>query len=462
MNTRSLLLSISLPVLWIWAPQAWSATTEKNAAQLKSTLTPFGAERAGNADGSIPAWDGGWTQSAPDAVAGEKAPDPFASDKRIVSITASNMAQYADKLTEGTKALLTKFPDTYRLDVFATRRTAAAPQKVYDGTLANATRCRLIDAGGETGKIPDVESCEGGVPFPIPNDGAEAIWNHQLGWQGHAVLYKFGFNLLTANGKLVQIGKSTAYDVRPFYDSLDAKGKRWDGSYQYFSIGFQGPPTRVGEAETFRFNIDIARSQAWLYFPGQRRTRQLPNPCCDTPNPAAQGAVSLDEISVFTGPLTRYDWTLVGKREIYIPYNNNRFLHVPSDADLVRSRHLNPDWIRWELHRVWVVEATLRAGQRNQVPKARFYLDEDSWQGILADRYDARGQLWKVDGQTLIAAPEAPAARAVGYYSYDLLSGTLLIAGSFVGIKDPITFVDRKQAPDSLFTPEALASESIR
>lgn len=462
MGTKNSIRPLSLVLGMIIIPAAWSATTPEKAAQLKTGLTPFGAQRTGNEDGSIPTWDGGYTTQIAGAVPGEKAPDPFAADKVLFTITAQNMTQYADKLTDGTKALLKKYPDSYRIDVFPTRRTAAAPQQVYEGTYQNATSCKLVDGGGETGLIPDIKSCDGGVPFPIPESGAEAIWNHQLGWQGHAVRYKFGFQLLAANGKMVQIGKNTAYDVRPNYDSLDAKGKPWDGSSQYFSISFQGPPTRVGEAQTFRSNVDTTKTQAWLYFPGQRRTRQLPNPCCDTPNPAALGAVSLDQISVFSGPLTRYDWTLVGKQEMYVPYNNNRYLHVPTEAELVKEKHFNPDWFRWELHRVWVVDANLRSGQRHQVPKARFYLDEDTWQGLFADRYDARGELWKVDGQTLIASPEAPAVRAVGYYSYDLLAGTLLIAGSFVGIKDPITYIDRKSAPDSLFTPEALASEGIR
>jgi hypothetical protein len=446
----------------IIVPAAWSATTPEKAAQLKSVLTPFGAERAGNKDGSIPAWNGGYTSRIAGSVPGKKAPDPFAADEVLFTITAQNMAEYADKLTDGTKALLKKYPDTYRIDVYPTRRTAAAPQEVYEGTLLNATRCNLVDGGGETGLIPDIKSCDGGVPFPVPGSGAEAIWNHLLGWQGHAVRYKFEFKLLTANGDMVDIGKSTAYDLRPNYDSLDTEGKPWDGAIQYFAISFQGPPMRVGEAQTFRFNADTTKSQAWLYFPGQRRARQLPNPCCDTPNPAANGAVSMDEISVFSGPLTRYDWKLVGKQEMYVPYNNNRYLHVPTDAELVKGKHLNPDWFRWELHRVWVVDATLKPGQRHQVHKARFYLDEDTWQGLFADRYDARGELWKVDGQTLVASPEAPAVRAVGYYSYDLLAGTLLIAGSFVGIENPITYIDRKAAPDSLFTPEALASEGIR
>lgn len=462
MITRAAIRHLSLVSSVIVAPAAWSAVAPEQAKQLTSVLTPFGAERAGNNDGSIPAWEGGYTFQLAEPVAVGKEADPFAADKILFTITAQNMAQYSDKLTEGTKALLRKYADTYRIDVYPTRRTAAAPEQVYNGTLLNATRCQLIDGGDDVGPIPDVRFCDGGVPFPIPANGAEAIWNHQLGWQGHAVRYKFRFQLLTANGKMVQIGKSTAYDVRPNYDSLEAGGKSWDGASQYFAIGFQDPPTRVGEAQTFRMNVDTTKTQAWLYFPGQRRTRQLPNPCCDTPNPAALGAVSMDEISVFSGPLTRYNWELVGKSEMYVPYNSNRYLNVPTNAELVAGRHLNPDSLRWELHRVWIVDATLRSGQRHQVPKARFYLDEDTWQGLFADRYDARGELWKVDGQVLVAFRDAPATRAVGYYSYDLMAGTLLIAGSFVGIESPITFIDRSKAPDTLFTPEALAAEGVR
>jgi hypothetical protein len=452
------MLTIGVAALTVLGlPQVRAKTTPEKAALLKSTLTPLGAERAGNKDGSIPAWDGGLT-----AAAGDKAAASLMADRALFSITQQNMAQYADKLSEGVQTMLQKYPETFRLDVYATRRTAAAPQKVYEGTLRNATRCMLLDGGGETGPIPDAKNCDGGIPYPIPNDGAEVMWNHLLGWLGHASHYRFSFHLLTADGKLVMIGKTSAYNVQPNYDSLDGESRPWNGDYQYFSNDFVGPPTRVGEAQAFRGNIDIAKSRGWLYFPGQRRTRQLPNPCCDTPNPAALGQVTMDEISVFNGTLARYGWKLVGKRELYVPYNNNRFLQVPSEKELVRGRNLNPDWMRWELHRVWVVEAQLRPGQRNQVPRARFYLDEDTWQGLLADRYDARGALWKMDGNFLIAAPEVPVVYAPSYYAYDLISGSLLIAGSYVGVKNPITFVDRKKASDALFTPEALAAEGIR
>lgn len=460
MKARSYLSSIAMVLGMSFVPTVWSATTAEKAAQLKSTLTPFGAERAGNADGSIPAWDGGYTKPIPGTVPGQSAPDPFAADKPLFSITAKNMAQYADKLTDGTKALIKKYPDTFRVDVFPTHRTAAAPQRVYDGTFANATRCKLLD-GGDTGLIPEAKFCAGGVPFPIPNNGSEAMWNHQLGWQGHAVRNELYILLLTPDRNVLELAKTNNWDVRPNYDKVDATGS-WDGSTMSFINKYVGPATRVGEQLVLRSNVDQDKSKGWLYFPGQRRTRQLPNPCCDTPNSAAQGQQTLDEVNVFLGTLARYDWKLVGKQEIYVPYNGNRYLHVPTRESLFKGGNLNPDWLRWELHRVWVVEANLRPGKRHIYPKARFYLDEDSWQGLLSDRYDSRGELWKVGFQILAVLPEGPTARAIGNLTYDLFSGSLLIGGAFVGIKDPVKFIDRKDALDSLFTPEAMASEGVR
>ncbi|MFD2883816.1 DUF1329 domain-containing protein [Pseudomonas lini] len=121
---------------------AQAAVSPEQAARLKTELTPLGGERAGNADGSIPPWNGGYTKVAPGYKAGDKRADPFAGEKPLYSIKASNMEQYASGLAEGTKLLLKKYPD-YRLDVYPTHRSAAAPQWVYDNTGKNATRATL-------------------------------------------------------------------------------------------------------------------------------------------------------------------------------------------------------------------------------------------------------------------------------------------------------------------------------
>ncbi|MGH8334730.1 MAG: DUF1329 domain-containing protein, partial [Pseudomonas fluorescens] len=117
-----------------------AAVSSAEAQALKSSLTPLGAERAGNADGSIPAWTGGFTQVPAGFQEGHRAFDPFKDDKPLYSVTAANMSQYADKLTDGVKQLLKDNPQTFKLDVYPTRRTAAAPQWIYDNTFKNATQ----------------------------------------------------------------------------------------------------------------------------------------------------------------------------------------------------------------------------------------------------------------------------------------------------------------------------------
>ncbi|TFW37270.1 DUF1329 domain-containing protein, partial [Pseudomonas fluorescens] len=141
---------------------------------------PFGAQRAGNADGSIPEWKGGLTQADPSYKEGGKRSDPFAADQAQLTITAQNMAQYADKLSAGTQAMLKKYPDSYKVVVYPTRRSAAAPQSIYDATFANATGGKLVN--GPAGSMP--LGAAGGIPFPIPQNGEEAIWNHLLRWRG--------------------------------------------------------------------------------------------------------------------------------------------------------------------------------------------------------------------------------------------------------------------------------------
>ena len=429
-----------------------AAVSTEEAARLKTDLTPFGAEKAGNKEGTIPAWTGGYAQSIPGYVDGGVVPDPYAADKPLFTITSQNKDAYADKLSDGAKALLAKYPETYKINVYPTRRSAAAPQWVYDNIFKNATRASM--------KGDKPEGAYGGVPFPLPKTGAEAVWNHSLAWLGHSNRLANTNNLITADGRSVLLGKEIIYEARPYYDE-GGSAESWNGDTSIVNFRFTGPPSRVGESLVVRANADADKSRAWVYFAGQRRTRQLPNACCDTPNPATSGNIGFDETYLFYGSISRYDWKLVGKKELFIPYNQNKRLQAPSDASLVAAKHLNPEWSRWELHRNWVVEGTLRAGQRHQSPKVRLYLDEDSWHAALSERYDAQGQLWKLGEMIIGVSPSGPATFLYGFNSYDLLAGTLFWVGTS-DAKDQRTVLDRKKVPDSMFTPEAMASESIR
>ncbi|KRB93536.1 DUF1329 domain-containing protein [Noviherbaspirillum sp. Root189] len=421
------------------------------AAQLGKTLTPLGGEKAGNKDGSIPAWDGGYTKPLPGFKNGERRDhDPFASEKPLYTVTAKNMDQYADKLTDGTKAMLKKYP-SYRLDVYPTHRTAAAPQWVYENTLKNASRAKLDEKGVPAGAF-------GGIPFPIPKNGQEVMWNYLLHWRGADFHIDFRHYLITSDGKPVMTVDAQGEFSMPYYYQETSPDK-WNGNYWNIRLINAGPPVRAGEAINGRLNVDSDKDQSYVYLAGQRRTRKLPNACCDTPTPATAGVMTFDELEVWSGRLDRFDWKLVGKKEVLIPYNTNKLNKPTNSADVLGANHLNPDHVRWELHRVWVVEANLKAGQRHVAPKGVYYVDEDSWLAVLGDRWDAKGQLWKSTWLMPILMPDLPAVTQISFGFNDLLSNTWF-AGNLMNDKQSQYKIVTPHFPDSLFSPDALSSNA--
>ena len=446
-------IAAAMAMTMAMAMPAQATATADEANKLKGELTPFGAEKAGNKDGSIPAWSGGYTTPMAGDKAGGRRSDPFKDDKPLYSVNAKNVEQYADKLSDGQKAMLKKYPDSYRIDVYPSRRTGAAPQWVYDNTFKNATRAKL------NGDL--VDGAYGGIPFPLPKNGLEVMWNHMLRWRGTSWELNINQYQLTADGKSVLTTDGRADQQMPYYFQ--------DGSFESFAknpIYWQirlvnaGPPIRAGEAIVGGTNIDGSKDQAWVYLTGQRRVRKLPNPCCDTPTPSAAGVMSFDEIEVWSGKLDRFDWKLAGKKELLIPYNANKLLQPKADADIITKNHLNPDHVRWELHRVWVVDATLRQGQRHQAPKSRYYCDEDTWNCVLGDRWDANGQLWKTLWAHPIVAPDLPGSPITTFGFNDLISGQAF-AGNLYNSKSS-QYPVKPRFADSVFTPDALAGEGVR
>ena len=82
--------------------------------------------------------------------------------------------------------------------------------------------------------------------------------------------------------------------------------------------------------------------------------------------PGSGGSITVDEVRIFNGSAQRYNWNIVGKKELYIPYNTAR-LHANDlkYASMLTPGHINPDNMRYELHRVWVLEGVLKPGNRH-------------------------------------------------------------------------------------------------
>lgn len=433
---------------------AQAAVSAKQAAKLKTTLTPLGATRAGNAAGTIPAWTGGYTKVPAGYKPGDPRPDFFANEKPLFSITAKNMAKYADKLTDGEKAMLKKYPK-FRMDIYPTHRTAAAPQWVYDNVFKNATRAKL------TGKGYTFSGAYGGIPFPIPQNANEMILNHLTMWKrGSASVSPSRCFVVTPDGRVTMVSEGTQYLQRPFYYK-NGSLKTYQGYYNLGIYMESAPASKAGEAILAHDPSEVGKRQGlWQYLVGQRRVRRAPSVSYDTPDSVTSGIAFYDEAFMMFGPWAHHNYKVIGKKEIYVPYNENRVDNAPVKK-LFTPHFLNPDLVRWELHRVWVIDATLKPGKRHVVPHRRFYLDEDSWQILLTDGWDAQGKLWRVVYDMPLLAPDIPALVGnVDWGVYDLRTGAYDLNASTNGLKHQLKLV--KPRPEAFFSPQSLAQMGLQ
>lgn len=450
MNTKSLLALLCFLTTGLCASAALSAA---DASRLGNDLTPLGGEKAGNADGSIPAWDGGITTAPAGYTVGQHHPDPFAGEAVKFTITGANADQYADKLSAGHIALLKAYP-TYVMPVYATHRSASNPQRVYDATKQNAPMANLAEGGnGVTGAFI-------GAPFPIPQNGLEAIWNHLTRYRGVA-----------ANRKISQAApqRNGAYSLVNFEDEFlfnyareGIAEKDLENVLLYFKQAVTAPARLAGSILVVHETMDQVKEprRAWLYNTGQRRVRRAPNVAYDNPGTAADGMRTSDQFDMFNGAPDRYDWKLVGKKEMYVPYNSYK-LHSGSlkYKDILTPLHINQGLTRYELHRVWVVDATLKAGTSHIYSRRTFYIDEDSWQILAVDQYDGRGQLWRISE-----------AHCINYYDAQIFWSTLevhtdLLAGRYlaIGLDNESVMYDfgLTRSPQD-YTPSTLRQEGVR
>jgi hypothetical protein len=435
---------------------AFAAVSPEEAKQLGTTLTPIGAEKAGNKDGTIPAYTGTITTPPSFKKGDGKRTDPFADEKPRLVITGKDMDAQADKLTEGTKALLKRFP-TFRVDVYPTHRTVVLPQKVIDGTLANATSAKSIEGGLA------VDPLQRGYPFPIPKTGAEVMWNHLLRYNGlgyDGVQYE-NWNV-DSNGVAALSVAAYAWWAWPLYDPKKTGPVSATDPYWLTRTQYTGPARRNGEGLIVIDHVNPLKQgrRAWLYLPGQRRTRLAPDLSYDTPNPGTAGASTYDDISLFNGGLDRYDWKLVGKKEMYVPYGDYKLSYVKPVSDALKPNHVNPDLVRWELHRVWVVQGDLKPDKRHIYSKRVLYIDEDSWTALASDEYDGRGNLYRAGFayQSYSYDVQAPLSDTTAFY--DFASGQYSVVGLF-GVYNGLKYMT-ELPKDSFWSADALAGAGLR
>lgn len=448
------LVSISLAVMFVFiASSAGAKLTAEEIARLGNDLTPLGGEMAGNKDGTIPPWEGGITSLPEGYKQGMHHPDPFADDAVLVTITKQNMDQYADKLATGHKAMLELY-DSFKMNVYPTRRSASFPQRIYDATKKVAATAELLEKGY------GVKNTVNGIPFPIPENGLHVIWNHILRYRGDIAARAIAQAAPTRGGQYTLVLFEDEFDM--LYSHEGMTEEMLNNKILMFKQKVVAPARLAGGILLVHETMNQVKEprSAWLYNPGQRRVRRAPNVAYDNPGTAADGVRTSDQFDMFNGATDRYDWKLVGKKEIYVPYNSYK-LH--SDKlkykDILTPLHINPEFCRYELHRVWVVDATLKEGSRHLYKRRTFYVDEDSWQVLLVDIYDNRDQLWRFSEGHVINYYEVPAIWTTLEVHVDLQSGRYLA----LGLDNESTMYDFNiQRTMQDYTPAALRREGKR
>lgn len=403
-------------------PTAHAKSTAEEAAELGGKqYTCMGAEAAGNADGSIPAFSGQWSGSYPGMQHREGYdPGPYAAEKPLFTISSKNAAQYAAHLTEGQKALLTKYPDNFRMPVYASHRDFRYPDWVCDTVKKNAATAELVHDGlGLTGTT-------GGIPFPFPKNGLEAQWNMQLphrAWTEESLSDQF---IVYADGR--RSAGRVRYGILSLWNDPKTRGSNQDKINSYYLLETLLPERDKGSLIVgWTPNDTSTDRQTWAYNPGTRRVRQAPEFGFDTPQ-GAGGFRTVDDDRLFNGSPERYDFKIVGKKEIYVPYQiyaiNDPAVKYPQ---LLTPGTVNPDYMRYELHRVWLIEATLKPGNRHIYARRQFYVDEDSWHALWADNYDGRGGLWRASFATYFYAPSIEGFQAGVSVYHDLTANAYYV-----------------------------------
>lgn len=449
MKTRLALVMACVPVFGMTSVHA----DEREFIGTK--YTPWGAELQGNAEGTIPAFSGPPAVPASyDASKPGVRPDPFADDKPLFSITSGNMGEYADKLSEGIKEMFRKYPE-FRMDIYPSRRTASYPDFYLENARKNLDSCKITNDG------LGLSGCYAGTPFPFPKSGTEVMRNRFFKYEQLSLSSSGMYGIVvdrSGRERITGVAQQELY--WPIFDPQRTEPIGEDEIFQYQRNDYVEPARMNGEKNVIHDTVNTGL-RAWQYLPGQRRVKLAPDISYDSPSPIGGGIAVVDELSLFYGAIDRYDFDLKGKQEMFIPYNSYKLNDAAQCSHAVANTpgYINPDCVRWELHRVWKVEANLKDGFRHIYPKRVMFLDEDLWGTGISDNYDASGSVYRLTISFPITLYEASGHATDETVTYDMPTGayhrsqtTVMSGGYTITTPKPVRY----------FNPQSLGGTGIR
>jgi hypothetical protein len=470
-----LALGLAAPVL--------AKLSDAEIAQLGKTgtpLTPVGATRAGNQAGTIPEWTGGIQTPPAGFKPGEPWVDPYADDKPLFTITAQNYEQYKDNLLPGQIAMFKQYPETFRMHVYPSHRSAAYPDWFVEATKVQAKSVEMCPEYAAKGELCLINvQPGGGVPFPIPKTAEELGWNSMLGAYRGTTVDAMG------DGALIDsLGNRTDVIIRareywPYQVPADKKPTnewftQWGGAFLCDSWQIEQPPRSSGLVFGGCMYAQNTDFQVYLYIPGQRRVRKAPEiGFHDSPSFGSDGqrTVSSRWMWWFGGKEPRHSYSMQKGKELFIPYNAFKIVDPNlTFNDIYGKKHINQDLIRYELHRVWVMDSQLKPGFRHLYKRHVAYFDEDTWMGVAYEAYDAKDRLWRVGEQYNLNLYDKRMVRIMGDSQIDLVNGRYTTypywhvqAGKASGFGMPkFETTDETSVDLTIFTPQGLRKFGTR
>jgi len=334
------------------------------------------------------------------------------------------------------------------MNIYPSRRNIQFAPEFYAAVEKNLKSCYVDEEG-------NIHGYNGAIAIPTPKNGIEAIWNIRRMYVGDDANDTRCRRVVSPSGRI----KKTMWEIKVVnYGVSRIKSRPFpnpEGIFQKLRNLTVYPADEKGVDFLAVSYMDSSKlDDTWLFLPTLRRVRRAPSMANGG---QLDGESTMDETGLeFRGTVPWWDWKLHGKKEMYVPYNcYDLFLPDAEDEDECWPMDINPERIRYELHRVWVVEGILKEGLTHPYSRRVSYYDEDMWQPVVADRYDKRGNLWRMYEAYGYADPCNMMRMYIGYIYMNLESGRYELFGGCRKLLPTTTVYDTGLDPSD-FTVQSL------
>jgi Protein of unknown function (DUF1329) len=267
-------------------------------------------------------------------------------------------------------------------------------------------------------------------PFPIPNSAYEIIWNHLLAYRGHKVTTQK--TMWAPGGAGRYIPSTYQVDMINLWNPENGATSFKEDTWRFLRWTFLSPEmsAMTSHLERTSFDLTMAPGRRWSFNLDSFRVRRAPNNSYGNFMPFTNSILTFDSQRGYEGNPDRYDWTVVSQADYYLPNNSYRLASKGlADENVLAGNHLNRTYARYELQRVWVVDAILKYKDTHPYHRRRFYVQNDTWQILATEQYSKDEML--ISGQEVFPLQrfQHEICTVAGEVTYSFTSKHMVVRG---------------------------------